>query len=234
MTNKILINFHNLIIRCLTGFILIKEVRQRVRDLFFIQVESKKNNNHNNIREYYTWFTHEKIKVGKNTYFGIPCRIISKDTRIGNFCSVSWNVNIGTSFHPTNWLTTHMFTYSQARLDLYDIHLKDENILNYCGTKACTIKNDVWIGCNVTIMDGITINDGAIIGAGSVVTKDVPPYAIVAGVPAKIIRYRFDEKTIQELLDLKWWNLKDDIIKTLPFDDVQKCIKILKKIRNNA
>ena len=75
------------------------------------------------------------------------------------------------------------------------------------------------------------ISDGAIIGSNSVVTHDVPPYAIVAGCPAKIIRYRFSNDIIQQLLQLKWWELSDEQIAKLPFDNIEKCIKELKKIR---
>jgi len=75
------------------------------------------------------------------------------------------------------------------------------------------IENDVWIGANSVIMPGVKVGNGAIIGANAVVTKDVPDYAIVGGVPAKIIKYRFDEKTISSLLELKWWDLDKAIIK---------------------
>ncbi|MGN1275552.1 MAG: CatB-related O-acetyltransferase, partial [Floccifex sp.] len=75
------------------------------------------------------------------------------------------------------------------------------------------IGNDVWIGNNVTILAGVSVGDGAVLAAGAVVTKDVPPYAIVGGVPAKILRFRFDDGTIKELQKLEWWNKNPDWIK---------------------
>ena len=86
----------------------------------------------------------------------------------------------------------------------------NENVYPY---KRVKVGNDVWIGTKVIVMGGVTIGDGAVIGAGSIVTKDVPPYAIVAGVPAKIIRYRFSEEIVKELQNIKWWNLPEDILK---------------------
>ena len=100
--------------------------------------------------------------------------------------------------------------------------------------KPCEIGNDVWIGDNVFIKSGVKIGDGAVVGAGAVVTKDVPPYAVVVGVPARVIKYRFDEKTIAELLELKWWDLDAQIVKSLPFRDVGLCIEKLKEIRSAA
>ena len=76
------------------------------------------------------------------------------------------------------------------------------------------IENDVWIGAKSTIMSGVKIHNGAVVGAGSVVTKDVPPYAIVAGNPAKIVKYRFNEKQIQSLLKISWWDWTQDRIKS--------------------
>lgn len=75
------------------------------------------------------------------------------------------------------------------------------------------VGNDVWIGCNVVILPGVTIGDGAIVAAGSIVTKDVPPYAIVAGTPARVLRYRWDEKTVERVSRLKWWDWEDERIK---------------------
>ncbi|WP_370976719.1 CatB-related O-acetyltransferase [Enterobacter roggenkampii] len=94
------------------------------------------------------------------------------------------------------------------------------------------IGNDVWIGDGAFIKNGVTIGDGAIIGAKAVVTKNIPPYAIVAGIPAEVIGYRFDEKTICSLLESKWWNLPDDTIRQIPFDDIEKAVEFLASINN--
>ncbi len=76
-------------------------------------------------------------------------------------------------------------------------------------TKQTHIGNDVYIGANVFVLDGVTIGDGAVVGAGAVVVHDVPPYAVVVGVPAKVVKYRFDEDTIKKLLSKQWWNLPE-------------------------
>ena len=93
------------------------------------------------------------------------------------------------------------------------------------------IENDVWIGIQSLILDGVTIGDGAVIGARTVVTKDVPPYAIVVGSPARIIKYRFNEEVIQRLLEIKWWNLSDEEIneKIDFFRESEITIEILNK-----
>lgn len=83
-------------------------------------------------------------------------------------------------------------------------------------------------------MPGITIGDGAIVGAGAVVTKDVPPYAIVAGVPAKTLRYRFDEAIIKELLELKWWELEPEQMAEVIFSDVHQAVEQIKKIKQDS
>ena len=95
------------------------------------------------------------------------------------------------------------------------------------------IGNDVWIGTNVVIMRGIKIGDGAIVAAGSIVTKDIPPYTIVAGCPAKIIKYRFAEEIIKQLLELKWWNYHINTLSNLPFNDIDKCIKMIEEIKKD-
>ncbi|MBY8082158.1 CatB-related O-acetyltransferase [Vibrio fluvialis] len=126
---------------------------------------------------------------------------------IGKFCSISWGVTIGAGEHDYNKITTHDFLYNTG----YDIN---DGKVSYDRFKDnLSIGNDVWIGTNATICRGVTVGDGAVIGANSVVTKDVPPYAIVVGSPARVLKYRFDDKIIALLMDLKWWDLPPELIK---------------------
>ena len=155
--------------------------------------------------------------------------------KIGSFCSISKNVTIGAAIHPTNFISTSPIFYRERNALkskwVNGLLFPDESLMTEIG-------NDVWIGMNVTIMGGLTIGNGAIIAAHSVVTKDVPPYAIVAGVPAKVIRYRFTEKQICMIQSLKWWKLNPEILKhnTLLFstvlDDV--VIELLASITRNT
>jgi acetyltransferase-like isoleucine patch superfamily enzyme len=107
---------------------------------------------------------------------------------------------------------------------------------NNWGKETPTIGNDVWIGRDVVIHSGVSIGNGAVIASQSVVTKPVPPYAVVAGNPARLVKYRFDEKTIAELEEVKWWDLPDECIQTLvPFQhDVQTVIERCRQYRNQS
>src|SRR5262249_23532283 len=96
---------------------------------------------------------------------------------------------------------------------------------------AVTVGNDVWTGHNVNVTAGVNVGDGVIIAAGSVVTKDVPPYAIVAGVPAVVKRYRFPEKTIERLLRVRWWDLELSQLSGLPFRDIERCLDMIEEIK---
>src|SRR5262249_39721483 len=93
------------------------------------------------------------------------------------------------------------------------------------------IGSDVWTGHNVTVLPGVSVGDGAIIGAGSVVTRNVPPFAIVAGVPAEVKRFRFPEQTVARLLRVRWWELELSALSGLPFRDVERCLSRLEEIR---
>lgn len=152
--------------------------------------------------------------VGRNTYY--LGGMLTANTYIGRYCSISRNVNIGSSNHDISGLSTGVLTHDFSE----EKGVEKE-------TKSTYIGCDVWIGVNATILGGVKIGHGAVVGAGAVVTKDVPPYAVVGGVPAKIIKYRFDEETIAKLLELQWWKLDPMTIAGLPKNDVQRCIKLL-------
>lgn len=127
--------------------------------------------------------------------------------KVGKFCSISEDVVIflGENHH-IDWVTTYPFSAAQVRAIQSEL-INTKNISAQPLTKGdVIIGNDVWIGRSTTIMSGVKIGDGAVIGACSVVTKNIAPYEIVAGNPAKVIRKRFDEKTIEKLLKLKWWD----------------------------
>ncbi len=162
-------------------------------------------------------------KFPRCTYINGKARI-SKNTTIGQFCSIARNVMIGAHNHPTNWLSSNPFQYSNK---FKNFQMK--NKYKFDNSQPTIIGNDVWIGTNVVIISGVKIGDGAIIAANAVVTRDVPPYAIVGGLPAKIIKYRFDKETIADLISLKWWELSDNDIRKLPFNDITKCIQQLKQ-----
>jgi acetyltransferase-like isoleucine patch superfamily enzyme len=144
--------------------------------------------------------------LGKMTYTG--SFTVIQSTQIGSFCSISWGVTIGGGEHDYKKLTTHDFLYNHRYgFDGFNEYGYDRY------SQPCNIGNDVWIGANSTILRGLNIDSGAVIGANSVVTHDVPSYAIVVGNPAKIIKYRFQAKTIKRLLRLKWWDFDFDVLK---------------------
>lgn len=146
-------------------------------------------------------------KIDSYSYVSYFCKI--NNTTIGKFCSIGQNVKMGLGKHPTNYLSTSPLFYS----DKNPLNLKiciDQKFVEF---EPIIIGNDVWIGTNVTVLDGVNIGDGAIIGANSLVAKDVPPYSIMGGVPAKEIKKRFDFEIIDKLLNLKWWNYSIETIK---------------------
>jgi virginiamycin A acetyltransferase len=120
---------------------------------------------------------------------------------IGSFCSISWNTSIGGANHDYTRVAQHSFLYN----DHDQLRPSGEDIPFDRFNEPLVIGHDVWIAAGVAICRGVTIGDGAVIGANSVITKDVPPYMVVGGAPAKIIKPRFDNDVIELLLQLKWW-----------------------------
>jgi virginiamycin A acetyltransferase len=162
------------------------------------------------------------VPVGKDS-FGIV-QLLSRPEHflesIGAFCSIAEGVMITDKNHPTQLVTTHPILFSRE----YGF-VESERLaaLTEGKNRRVEIGNDVWIGTKAIILPSVRIGDGAIVAAGAVVTKDVPDYAIVGGVPARIIRYRFDEATIAKLKATKWWEWPDEKIKSTInfFNDVK-------------
>lgn len=148
-----------------------------------------------------------RCEIGKRTYMG-PFDMIFH-AKIGAYTSISYGVTIGPPEHDYRKTTAHPFIYDP----FFGISTDENCLRNDKFDKSIEIGNDVWIGANATILRGVHIGDGAVIGANALVNKDVPPYAIVVGCPAQVIKYRFEDNVIERLLDLQWWNWSDEKIK---------------------
>jgi len=138
--------------------------------------------------------------LGEYSYLGK--RSVVQNAVIGRYCSIASEVFIGMGAHPVEQFSTSPLFYRRRNTFGLEVVKEDLDFEEYAPIE---IGNDVWIGTRAMIMDGVTIGHGAIVAANAVVTKDVPPYAIVGGVPAKLIRYRFAPERIEELLTSEWW-----------------------------
>jgi acetyltransferase-like isoleucine patch superfamily enzyme len=172
---------------------------------------------------------YSKYSIGKYSY-GEP-RVLTwgeKATlKVGKYCSIAEDVTIVLGGeHKTDWITTFPFWVTFE--DFY-------NSPTPPGTKGdVIIGNDVWIGINATILSGVTIGDGAVIGANSLVTQNVEPYTVIVGNPAKLIRKRFDQQTIDELLKIKWWDWDYQRIKeNMPLLLSNRVSEFIEKNRKN-
>lgn len=166
--------------------------------------------------------------LGPHTRVGVGSYVV--DSVVGNYCMIGSRVSVGGFEHPLQHLSVAAFQWGvgvspdepESVVSKLRANAKPDQEKNYLGS-------DVWIGSNACIRSGIKVGHGAVIGMGSVVVKDLPPYAIAAGNPARIVRYRFDPKTRLRLLESQWWLLELDALCDLPFDDVHICLDILEK-----
>lgn len=156
---------------------------------------------------------------------------------LGRYCSVAKGVNVGQFDHPVDWLSTNPFQYQRpfkifvgenfkykeeynSLIPRHDLQKLARDSLN----RRTIIGNDVWIGFGAIIISGVSIGDGAVVAAGAVVTKDVPPYAIVGGVPARILKMRFPADIISSLVSTHWWRYSPWQLKEISFDDINVSI----------
>ena len=156
----------------------------------------------------YFFDTYTGIPVGKYTY-GYQYLNNNNIESIGAFCSIAEGQLVIPNDHRMDWITTSPIAslkqFSFTDKDYMSEYISDED-------RKVVIGNDVWIGARCIIFEGITIGDGAVIAAGSIIRKDVPPYAVVGGVD-KILKYRFDKDTVNKLLQIQWWNWDDEKIR---------------------
>ncbi|HET6990385.1 MAG TPA: CatB-related O-acetyltransferase, partial [Bacteroidia bacterium] len=148
-------------------------------------------------------------KIGRYTFIGMNSYVDKSVSGIGRFCSIAMDAKIGLKNHPMEWVSTHPFLYTKK----YGF-VNENSVIPGIGDQKTSIGNDVWIGANVTIFAGVTIGDGAVIGANALVTKDVQAYSVVNGIPAKHVKFRFEENVVKRLLEIKWWNWDDAKLKS--------------------
>jgi acetyltransferase-like isoleucine patch superfamily enzyme len=165
-----------------------------------------------------------RCRVGR--YVSVGCFSYFADCEIGRYCTFGARISVGAFSHPTDWLSIHEFQYRNTA-NIYGESLIDNDVNYAPRANKTSIGNDVWIGDNASVRAGTSVGHGAIVGLGAVVVSDVPPYAIVGGNPARVLRYRFSEDIIAELLGLKWWELDLPHLKGADFSDIEKAIEFL-------
>ena len=170
-----------------------------------------------------------RCRLGK--YFNIGLYSYIADSQVGRYCSLASRVSIGAFNHPTNWLSSHEFSFRDTSSIWGESSIEGGHNLLQSGKIETISGNDVWVGDNVVVLRGVNVGDGAILGASSIVTQDVPPYAIVVGNPGRVVRFRFHANVIEQLLSLKWWEWDMSDLKGLDFSDIHTTLEKLQQRR---
>ena len=173
----------------------------------------------------------EPVRIGAFTY--IVGGWIDACDEIGRYCSIARDVRIGDPGHPVDWLGSGTFQYNASTWSWHPAGVVSEvrHEQRNFDKAPVQIGNDVWLGAGAIVLRGVSIGDGAVVAAGAVVTKDVPPYAIVGGVPAEVIRYRFAPGLVEELLDLRWWRFSPAQLEGLHFEEPERaCTQLRERI----
>lgn len=168
------------------------------------------------------------LEIGAFSY--LVGGVIDSCSSIGRYCSLAAGIRIGEPDHPTDWLSSSPFQYDAARFGWHPSASEGAPLAPAGFPRGpATIGNDVWIGANAVVLRGVHVGDGAVVAAGAVVTRDVPPYAIVGGVAAKVIRYRFEPDLVAALLDVAWWRFSPNQLAGLAFDDPRSAVAELRR-----
>ena len=173
-------------------------IKDKIKHYKYIKAYKKKNKNNDTYPVNY--FPIERVQIGDDSYGEIEALIFGNNANliIGKYCSIGPNtIFVVDADHPYNYVSTYPFKVKKLHTSKYEAISKGDIVLD----------DDVWIGCGAIILSGVKIGQGAIVAAGSVVTRNVPPYSIVAGNPARIIKYRFDENIISKLNKIDWKNI---------------------------
>lgn len=172
--------------------------------------------------------TLRRSRIGRYTASGDNCAAI--DVTMGSFCSLGDNIILNAGRHPQDWLTTHLFHCNPRAWNWFEAYRGAAVVgTPFRWRERVQIDHDVWIGNNVVIVTGVTVGTGAIIGASSVVTRDVRPYAVMAGIPAREVRRRFENETVDRLLRSDWWERPIEELSGLAFDDVGSALRRLEE-----
>lgn len=162
------------------------------------------------------------VTIGRYSYVGVGTTV-GIGTTIGRFCSIARACQIGPVTHPTGFMSTHPFQYNMRHFRRTPGYKSIKRVA-FDTEPGAVLGHDVWVGTKVVVMRGITIGHGAVLAAGAIVTKDVKPYQIVGGVPAKPLKMRFPGEIVERLLAAQWWNRPIEQLSGLPFDDIEACL----------